>query len=83
MSKKPTSSAEVGSDTSRTLIPKLYLLGGDDRTGPLQANILATIDLIANGVDLQVKTYDGAEHLLPGVDFWPDVASWLDDRGLR
>ncbi len=64
-------------------IPVLYLLGGDDRTGPLQANIVATIDLIANGVDLQVKTYDGAEHLLPGVDFWPDVASWLDDRGLR
>lgn len=63
--------------------PLMYLLGGADRTGPLQANIVATVVLIAGGVDLQVETYDGAEHVLPGVNFWPDVAGWLDDRRLR
>ena len=59
-------------------IPMLYLLGGADTGGPRGANLAAMEDLISHGVDLEVTVYEGAGHVLPGVDFWPDVASWLE-----
>ena len=59
-------------------IPMLYLLGGADTFGPRGANLTAMEDLVAGGANLEVIVYEGAEHALPGVDFWPDVASWLE-----
>ncbi len=59
-------------------IPMLYLRGGADTGGPRGANLAAMEDLVAVGVDLEVIVYEGAGHLLPSVDFWPDVASWLE-----
>lgn len=37
-------------------------------------------DLVAVGVDLEVMVYEGGEHLLPGIDFWPDISDWLDRK---
>ncbi len=59
-------------------IPLLYLFGGADVAGPLQANLVVIDELAAGGVDVEQKVYPGAGHLLPGVDFWPDVADWLE-----
>ncbi len=59
-------------------IPMLYLQGGADTFGPRGANLAAMEDLVAGGVDLEVTVYEGAGHALPGVDFWPDVTSWLE-----
>jgi pimeloyl-ACP methyl ester carboxylesterase len=59
-------------------IPLFYLFGEDDQGGPLQANLVRINGLVANGADLEVKVYGGAGHLLPGVDIWPDIASWLE-----
>ncbi|MEE8251424.1 MAG: hypothetical protein V3R24_06770 [Gemmatimonadales bacterium] len=39
-------------------------------------------DLAAAGVDLEFIVYAGGEHVLPGIDFSPDVAEWLDRKGL-
>ncbi len=58
-------------------IPMLYLRGGADPGGPRGANLAAMEDLVAAGVDLEVIVYEGAGHLLPEIDFWPDVAEWL------
>ncbi len=63
-------------------IPMLYLLGGADTFGPRGANHAAMEDLGAAGVDLEFIVYEGGEHALPGIDFWPDVTSWLDRKGL-
>lgn len=63
-------------------IPLLYLFGGNDRGIPLQANLAMIDELVGGGADLAVQVYDGAGHLLPGVDFWPDVASWLNDKDI-
>jgi len=59
-------------------IPLLYLFGGNDEFGPLRANLVAVGELAAAGVELEASVYDGAGHVLRGVDFWPDVASWLE-----
>ncbi len=61
-------------------IPMLYLLGGADPGGPRGANLAAMEDLFADGVDLEVMVYEGGEHVLPGIDFWPDVTEWLDRK---
>ncbi len=37
-------------------------------------------DLVAAGVGLEVIVYEGGEHLLSGIDFWPDVTVWLDRK---
>ncbi len=58
-------------------IPMLHLLGGNDQLGPLQANLVAIEELIAGGANMEVMVYNGADHGLPGVDFWPDLANWL------
>ena len=63
-------------------IPMLYLLGGADPFGPRGANLAAMEDFGAAGVDLEVRVYEGGEHVLPGIDFWPDVTNWLDTKGL-
>ena len=63
-------------------IPMLYLLGGADPFGPRGANLAAMEDLVAAGVDLEVRVYEGGEHVLPGIDFWPDVTNWLDRKGM-
>lgn len=59
-------------------IPMLYLFGGSDATGPLGADLVVIDQLFAGGVDIQSKVYHNAGHLLPGVDFWPDVEDWLN-----
>ena len=61
-------------------IPMLYLMGGADPGGPRGANLAAMEDLIADGVDLEVIVYDGGKHVLPGIDFWPDVTDWRDRK---
>ncbi len=58
-------------------IPMLHLLGGNDQLGPLQANLVVIEELIAGAADLEAMVYDGADHGLPGVDFWPDLGNWL------
>ncbi len=63
-------------------IPMLYLLGGADPLLPRGANLAAMEDLVAAGVDLEFIVYEGGEHVLPGIDFWPDVTGWLDRKGL-
>ena len=57
-------------------IPLLYLLGADDRAGPREANLAAIEEPRAGGAEIEVRVYDGGEHLLPDIDFWPDVARW-------
>lgn len=64
----------------RAEIPMLYLLGAADPAGPRAANLVAMEDLAADDVDLEFIVYEGGEHLLPGIDFWPDVESWLDRK---
>ncbi len=58
-------------------IPMLYLVGDEDPLGPRGANLAAMETLVSEGLDLEVVVYEGAAHGLPGVDFWPNVASWL------
>ena len=58
-------------------IPMLHLLGDNDQLGPLQANLVAIEELTAGGANMEVMVYNGADHGLPGVDFWPDLANWL------
>jgi len=61
-------------------IPMLYLRGGTDRGQPQEANISAMEDLSEGGVDLEFVVYPEGEHLLPGIDIWPDVGDWLDRK---
>jgi pimeloyl-ACP methyl ester carboxylesterase len=63
-------------------IPLLYLLGGEDPASPRQANIVAAEELKANGADVEYVVYPEGVHLLPDVDFWPDVAAWFEPIGV-
>jgi len=62
-------------------IPMLYLLGGEDPASPRQANIVATEELKADGADVEYVVYAEGTHLLPDVEFWSDVAAWLNASG--
>lgn len=63
-------------------IPMLYLLGAEDPASPRQENIVATEALRAEGADVEFVVYPDGEHLLPGIDFWPDVAAWFQRIGV-
>lgn len=63
-------------------IPMLYLLGGGDPVSPRRANVVATEALKAEGADVEFVVYAEGAHLLPDVDFWPDVAAWFERIGV-
>ncbi len=65
----------------RLRIPMLYLLGGADSLGPRGANLAAMEDLTRAGVDLEVRVFDSGMHALPGINFFPDVRTWLARKG--
>lgn len=57
----------------------LYLFGSADTSGPLQANLVVVDELAAAGANIRSIVYPGATHLLPEIDFKPDVAAWLQE----
>ena len=47
----------------------------------LASDMLAVLDqLFTDSRTLEVIAYEGGEHLLPGISFWPDVTVWLDRK---
>ncbi len=80
-------SGELGFDPRPPLraidIPVLYLLGGQDANTPFRVNRDGIELLRAEGINITPLTYANGVHLLDGIDFWPDVAQWLDSEMLR
>ena len=64
----------------RLTIPLLYLLGDADTASPRGANLAAMDDLASGGVDLEYVVYPDGKHLLPGIDFWPDLLDWFSRK---
>ena len=58
----------------------LYLLGEQDPNGPFRVNRDGLELLNEEGKDITLLSYADGVHLLDGIDFWPDVAQWLDSK---
>lgn len=58
--------------------PLLYLLGGRDPGVPIEVMVEEGEALQDEGLDLTLRTFEDGRHLLPGVDFWPVVETWLN-----
>jgi pimeloyl-ACP methyl ester carboxylesterase len=63
--------------------PMLYLIGEADPTVAVQPLRDEYEIMKASGVDITLETYTGGVHVLDGIDFWDDVAAWLDGLDLE
>ena len=61
-------------------IPMLYLLGEQDPNVPFRVNRDGIELLKDDGKDITLLTYANGVHGLDGIDFWPDVANWLNSE---
>ena len=75
-------SGELGFDPRPSLraldIPMLYLLGERDPNVPFRANRDELELLKDEKKSISLATYANGVHLLDDIDFWPDVAQWLN-----
>ena len=62
--------------------PMLYLFGEADRGVPFGLMMEEIGPLKTAGADLTVRSWANGTHLLDGIDFWPEVRSWLDAQNL-
>jgi dienelactone hydrolase len=70
-----------GYDPAPTLtaldVPTLWLFGAEDRLVPTRDCVRIADRLRADGAPVEHVVYAGAAHSLVGVDFWPEVDSFL------
>ena len=61
--------------------PMLFLMGELDPNGPFGANRDEILRLAGLGPDITLVTYPNGIHALEGTDFWPDVWTWMSEKG--
>lgn len=80
-------SGPAGYDPRPTLaasdVPVLYLLGAEDRLVPTRVGRVVIEALAAANAPVEAVVYAGVGHELgASTRVWPDIASWLQRRGL-
>lgn len=61
-------------------VPVLLVQGTADALVPLPATGAYAAELCAQGVDVELRTYEGADHTAASVDSAGDAVAWLGDR---